>query len=366
MEKIIEGYKFDRLKSRLPLVVAVFLLSYPLSFIVDKEYTIWMLSGRMTLTECLTDFGLTLLSSFLFVEISVFYCRLLLRFMPFSRNPYRSLFIYAVLLLVLNNLTAVAFSWLTDMVYNTEVSFFHEMMYMVSAIVTFISYVYTNARYMEAIIDSENQKKKLEINLLKESERTTQMQLEVLKAQIDPHFMFNNFSILSELIVEDRTLAERFLENLSSVYRYVIQNLKRDTVPISEELAFLRSYIYLIGMRYEDAIRIDVDERLEQACGQVPPVSFQLLVENAIKHNQLSVRQPLHISILKEENYIVIKNDLRPVASELSSTDIGQRNIAERYFLLCKEKPIIEKSEHTYTVKLPIIPNEYEHPDYRR
>lgn len=271
MEKAIEGYKFDRLRNRLPLVAAVFLLSYPLSFIADKEYTIWMLSGKMTWAECLTDFGLTLLFSFLFVEISVFYCKLLLRFMPFSRNPYRSLFVYAVLLLVLNNLTAVVVSLLTDMVYDAEVSFFHEMMYMVSAIVTFISYVYTNARYMEVIIDSENQKKKLEINLLKESERTTQMQLEVLKAQIDPHFMFNNFSILSELIVEDRALAERFLENLSSVYRYVIQNLKRDTVPISEELAFLRSYIYLIGMCYEDAIRIDVDESLRaSSSGQFP------------------------------------------------------------------------------------------------
>ena len=141
MEKAIEGYKFDRLRNRLPLVAAVFLLSYPLSFIADKEYTIWMLSGKMTWAECLTDFGLTLLFSFLFVEISVFYCKLLLRFMPFSRNPYRSLFVYAVLLLVLNNLTAVVVSLLTDMVYDAEVSFFHEMMYMVSAIVTFISYV---------------------------------------------------------------------------------------------------------------------------------------------------------------------------------------------------------------------------------
>lgn len=83
--------------------------------------------------------------------------------------------------------------------------------------------------------------------------------------------MFNNFSILSELIVENRTLAERFLENLSSVYRYVIQNLKRDTVPVSEELDFLRSYLYLIGMRYENAISVDVDEQLERTDGRIPP-----------------------------------------------------------------------------------------------
>ena len=114
---------------------------------------------------------------------------------------------------------------------------------------------------------------------------------------IDPHFMFNNFSILSELIVENRTLAERFLENLSSVYRYVIQNLKRDTVPVSEELDFLRSYLYLIGMRYENAISVDVDEQLERTDGRIPPVCLQLLVENAIKHNRLSVHQPLQITV---------------------------------------------------------------------
>jgi len=103
----------------------------------------------------------------------------------------------------------------------------------------------------------------LEITLLKEKEHAAQMQLEVLKSQIDPHFMFNNFSILSELIVEDTALAEKFLDNLSKVYRYVIQNLKRDTVSIEEEIAFLHSYIYLIKMRYEDAVCIDIDEALK-------------------------------------------------------------------------------------------------------
>lgn len=173
--------------------------------------------------------------------------------------------------------------------------------------------------------------------------------------------MFNNFSILSELIVENRTLAERFLENLSSVYRYVIQNLKRDTVPVSEELDFLRSYLYLIGMRYENAISVDVDEQLERTDDRIPPVCLQLLVENAIKHNRLSVHQPLHIHVFREGNHIVVKNDLCPVSSDLSSTGIGQRNIIERYFLLCEEKPVIKKSEHSYIVKLPIIPDDYAH-----
>lgn len=119
------------------------------------------------------------------------------------------------------------------------------------------------------------------------------MQLEVLKSQIDPHFMFNNFSILSELIMENPMAADKFLEHLSNVYRYVVQNLKRNTVSIQEEITFLRSYIYLIKMRYEDAVCIALDETLSRSEGLIPPVCLQLLVENAIKHNQLSAVQPL-------------------------------------------------------------------------
>lgn len=367
MEKPIIRNKFDRLKSRLLLVTAVFFLNYLLFFLIDREYAAWMLSGEMTLGECAIDAVLTLLYSFLFVEISVFYCKCLFRYMSFSHNPYHSLFIYAILLLILNNLTALGFSLLVGLFEDSGFSFFHQMMYIVSVIVTFVSYVYTNARYMDFIVASEKQKKELEISLLKEKEHTAQMQLEVLKAQINPHFMFNNFSILSELIMEDHCLAEKFLDNLSKVYRYVIQNLKRDTIPISEEIVFLRSYIYLMQIRYGDAVRIEVDDALEYTNGMIPPTSLQLLVENAIKHNSMSRQIPLSIRIYCKGNDVVVENDLHPVASNLTSTGIGHRNIIERYFLLCKRKPVIEKQDKKYIVKLPIIYNEsYEHTDNRR
>ena len=224
-----------------------------------------------------------------------------------------------------------------------------------TVIATFISYLYTGAHYMESVIQAEQQRKELEIRLLKEKEHAAQMQLEILKSQIDPHFMFNNFSILSELIMENPMAADKFLEHLSNVYRYVVQNLKRNTVSILEEITFLRSYIYLIKMRYEDAVRIALDETLSRSEGLIPPVCLQLLVENAIKHNQLSAVQPLKIYIYREKNYIAVENDLRPIASEFASTGIGLQNIVGRYFLLCEEKPLIEKQENIYCVKLPII-----------
>lgn len=113
-------------------------------------------------------------------------------------------------------------------------------------------------------------------------------QMDLLKAQVDPHFMFNNFSILSGLIEEDADAAHRFLSRLSLVYRYVLQNMEQDMVTIAEEIKFLDSYVYLMKCRYGDSVMISIDDNLRHTEGYIPPVSLQLLVENAIKHNARS------------------------------------------------------------------------------
>lgn len=241
--------KFDNIKNRVLLVVIVFLLSYLLTALIDKEYTTWFFGGELSFVDYMIDFGVSLLISFVFVELSVFYSSWSFRLVSFTDKPYLRLFICAFLLLLFNNLTVWCFSLLINICFDEGLAFFHQGLYIFSVMATFVSYIYTDAQYMESSILAERQKKELEITLLKEKEHAAQMQLEVLKSQIGPHFMFNNFSILSELIVEDTALAEKFLDNLSKVYRYVIQNLKRDTVSIEEEIAFLHSYIYLINMR---------------------------------------------------------------------------------------------------------------------
>ena len=348
--------RYDHIRNRLPLVGVVFILTYLLSMLIDKSYAAWLLYSDTSLADYVVDATYTLLASFILVELSVFYSSWSFRHLPFTPASYRELIANSFLLLLFNNLTAWLFTslgvWLGD-----ENSFFPQGLYITSVIATFVSFLYTNARYLESFILVEKQKKELEINLLREKEHAAQMQLEVLKTQIDPHFMFNNFSVLSELIMEDQGLADKFLTSLSNVYRYVIQNLKHDIVDIREEIGFLYSYVYLIKIRYEDAIHIDIDETLEQTDGQIPPMSLQLLVENAIKHNQFSAEHPLSIHISREGNYIVVENGLQPLASELASTGIGHRNIIERYFLLCETSPVIEKRENSYIVKLPILHN---------
>lgn len=357
--------KFDNIKNRVLLVVIVFLLSYLLTAFqlsadsIDRQRIYYVVFRRRTVVCRLYDrFRRVVADKFrIRGTICLLYSSWSFRLVSFTDKPYLRLFICAFLLLLFNNLTVWCFSLLINICFDEGLAFFHQGLYIFSVMATFVSYIYTDAQYMESSILAERQKKELEITLLKEKEHAAQMQLEVLKSQIDPHFMFNNFSILSELIVEDTALAEKFLDNLSKVYRYLIQNLKRDTVSIEEEIAFLHSYIYLIKMRYEDAVCINIDETLKQIDGQIPPVCLQLLVENAIKHNRASARHPLSIRVFREENDIVVENDLRPIASDFESTGIGNKNIIGRYLLLCKKKPFIEQRENTYIVKLPIINN---------
>lgn len=120
-------------------------------------------------------------------------------------------------------------------------------------------------------MEAEAAKRRLETEAM-------QAKLNALKQQVDPHFMFNNFSILTELIMEDSRLAVKFIGKLSKVYRYIIQNYDRDTVPLADELAFLDSYLYLMYMRYGDSIVVSIGPEVHDADGSIPPASLQIVV----------------------------------------------------------------------------------------
>ena len=206
-------------------------------------------------------------------------------------------------------------------------------------------------------MQTEDKKQKLEIELLKEKEVALQSQLNALKSQIDAHFIFNNFSILSELIEEDQKLATEFLSNLSKVYRYVIQNLERNTIPINEEITFLDAYLFLIKMRYGETVVVDIETKLRTSNGSIPPVSLQLLVENAIKHNRHSEEHPLIIRIECSDGYLTVSNEISRLLSHpgFETTGIGQKNVGNRYQLLGSNQMIINQTSDYYIVKLPII-----------
>lgn len=295
----------------------------------------------------------------LFVGFSLLYSRTILRILPMRNRPYVHLLLMVCILFLLNNAMAYAMTVLCDAIWGdgSDELFRMQGIYTYGMIATFVSCIYSNAFYLETYMHTENEKRRLEIALLKEQEVALQSQLDALKSQIDTHFMFNNFSILAELIEEDRVLAGKFLANLSKVYRYIIQNMKRHKVPVGEEIAFLDAYLYLIEMRYGKAV-VHIENDVRIADGSIPPACLQLLVENAIKHNRHSAEQPLHIDIRREGNHISVCNPVVPLFSAAEpSTGIGQKNIAERYALLSDRQMIVSFTRDTYAVKLPILEN---------
>ncbi len=181
-------------------------------------------------------------------------------------------------------------------------------------------------------------------------------ELEALKNQIDPHFIFNSLNTLSHLIEEKPSRARQFNDNLADVYRYILQNKKRDLVLLREEIGFLEDFFSLLKIRFENAVQLhmDVDNILMDQY-LLPPISLQVLMENAIKHNEFSDNNPLMMSLTLNQSGLAFQNLVRRKTLRRPSSKIGLQNLKERYQLITQRSIIIEEEEKTFTVHLPLL-----------
>jgi hypothetical protein len=186
-------------------------------------------------------------------------------------------------------------------------------------------------------------------------QNATQAQLDALKSQIDPHFLFNNFSTLTTLIEEDRELSVKFVHRLSQVYRYLLSNRSQNVVPLGDELGFITAYFFLYQMRYGTAIQLEINVSFDNYKKGIAPVTLQLLLENAIKHNVLSEKEPLIVKIYEEGKFLVVENCINPKVQNEPSSKMGLNNILERYKLLSVETPIVMQSSNLFLVKVPLL-----------
>ena len=184
---------------------------------------------------------------------------------------------------------------------------------------------------------------------------TANAQLESLKNQIDPHFLFNSLNVLSSLIEENPGNAQKFTTSLSKVYRYVLEQKDKELVSVQEELAFAKTYMNLLKMRFEDSISYDVPVDYDNLEARVVPLSLQLLLENTIKHNVVSEQKPLQIKIYVNDNYLIVENNLQKKEVLQDRRGVGLQNIIERYKLLSERKVVIEESESYFRVMIPIL-----------
>lgn len=349
-------YKYYRIVV-IPIVFVLYLSSYYLlnpyqNHEQDSLLVIgWTLDVFLLLTYCA-----------ILTELTLFIGRSLNYWISWDQKPIFRAFLQFLFIIVGNILLNYLFSFLWSYFYawkplsESELIIVWQSNIMAVILSFFISFIHTGIFLLNRWRVTSEEAAELKIKASQLQEAVTRSELESLRLQLDPHFIFNNFSTLTELIHEDQNEAASFLENITKVYRYMISNLDKHTISIKEEIDFLNSYYYLLKKRMGNKIELEMDVNPDHLEFHLPPLTLQLLVENAVKHNTATQANPLTIFVYSEGNNLIVKNALQlTTGKSLTSTGIGKKNIEFRYKILFNRKPIFLESDGFYSVILPLI-----------
>jgi len=215
-------------------------------------------------------------------------------------------------------------------------------------IVTIISLVFHSIGFFQ-----EGQQQKVVNERLRKEK--AQAELNALKTQVDPHFLFNSFNVLSGLIDENPSQAQKFLGGLSKIYRYILEHRDEGLVTLEEELAFAQQYLTLQRIRFEEGIKLSLDVDDSDLLKKLPALSLQLLLENAIKHNGFNADEPLKILIETSSDTLKVSNNKQARIKLSEGSGLGLKNIAKRYALHKVNGFEIDDTTDTFTVQIPLI-----------
>ncbi|HTL10150.1 MAG TPA: histidine kinase [Chitinophagaceae bacterium] len=183
-----------------------------------------------------------------------------------------------------------------------------------------------------------------------------QAQLQAIKNQVNPHFLFNNLNVLSGMVIRDNPEANTFIEEFSKVYRHILSSQYKELVTLATELEYIRPYIFLLEKRFPESIMVSIEINHRHMEQMVVPAALQMLMENAIKHNVLSKAKPLKVLIaIDNEGRLYMQNNIQPKPPMEDSRQLGLNNIAQRYELITGATIDVMKNETTFTVSLPLI-----------
>ncbi len=182
-----------------------------------------------------------------------------------------------------------------------------------------------------------------------------QSQLEILKNQVKPHFLFNSLNTLASIIPDEPEMAVDYVQKLSKVYRYILEIKDKKLIPVEEELACIKAYLFMLKIRFGENLQVNIQEDNLDLDSHVVPLSLQLLIENAVKHNVISSKRPLHIAIFQENNRLKVRNNLQKKDQQMLSTGTGLNNIRSRYEILSKQDIEVLENKEYFVVSLPLI-----------
>lgn len=204
--------------------------------------------------------------------------------------------------------------------------------------------VFLYSRWKQSAIETERLRRE-----------NVESQLQGLRDQVNPHFLFNSLNTLTYIIPEDPDRAVRFVQMLSKVYRYILEIRDKQLITLDEELRFLEAYNFLLKERFGDNLHIHVDVPEYLYNHQVVPLSMQMLFENAIKHNVISTDKPLTINVFVENEHLVVSNNLQLKKQVMTSTKVGLQNIKNRYAFFSENEVQIRSDADKFEVRLPLI-----------
>jgi LytS/YehU family sensor histidine kinase len=214
--------------------------------------------------------------------------------------------------------------------------------------VIFITHVYETV-----FLIKEREKDIIQFEKLQRSK--AEAELEALKNQIDPHFMFNSLNTLSHLIKSNKEKAFLFNEKLADVYRYILMNKDSELVQLSEEIQFLNNYYSLLKIRYGESIELCMEGLNDSDHYLIPPISLQLLIENAVKHNEIYNEDPLKIDLRVENSSVIISNHVRPKARDSNTPKVGLKSLTERFKIITERDIKVKSDSNIFSVTLPLL-----------
>lgn len=195
----------------------------------------------------------------------------------------------------------------------------------------------------------------LRLQKVREERQRMDLQWQGLRAQLQPHFLFNSLNTISALLGEDSERAEAFIRRLAHTYRFMLSSYEESLISLQREIKFVEAYFYLLQTRYPESLKLELDIVAVAKSKKVPPLAIQLLVENAVKHNHFRPDHPLVIRISCDEDALWVQNDLRPKTNDTTSSfAVGLANLKARYRLLQAPEPEV-RSSNLFTVKIPLL-----------
>jgi len=330
--------------------LSIFILGAIFRFSLDIIFS--LLYRNYLLFQPFESYLFTIIFTFLVFETIFFLNRFIRKRIGWNNNPYKQLLIQWVSDLGIAFFYTFVLRWIFVLIFIqfTYVNLFDEIVILVfvllitTAIIVGDLSMFLLRKWRFSLAELERFKKE-----------NAEFRFEFLQAQVNPHFLFNSLNTLSSLVYENKEKAASFIRELSDVYRYILENRDREVIKLDEELEMLKSYVYLIQLRFEQNLNISFDITPNRKGLLIAPLTLQMLVENATKHNVISRKNPLNIHIFTENNYIIVRNNLQKKELKKYTSKLGLKNIRNRYDYLTDRKLEMIENTNEYIVKVPLI-----------